>query len=214
MPMNERKLAKLIWAVWICGCGAWMPQPPDPPPEPEPPAATETAPDLDQAEPPAPPPEPDPPVTPEPVNIAPIVLPGEWDVLGQPVVFTFDSRGIPVAIRNEADPNDFRTNVEFGESRRMSIPLGSLDASLAPGEPFIDEQTGEAHFAASAIGSNIVVLIIPIPGTGMATFEFTGRYDPVVQELAGVSRFAITYNGLLIYSDEVDEYVLKKRTGQ
>ena len=209
-------LAKLGWAVWICGCGAWVPQPVDPPPEPEPEpgGAAETTHVLEEvvAEPPPPPPAEEPPPTVEEPNIAPTVLPGEWDVLGQPVVFTFDARGIPVAIRNEENPSDFRTNVQFDESRRMSIPLGSLDASLSPGEPFIDRWTGESHFAASATGSNIIVLFIPLPGTGTATYDFNGWYDPVNQELHGVSQFAITYNGLLIYADRVDEYVLKKRT--
>ena len=56
------------------------------------------------------------------------------------------------------------------------------------------------------------MLFIPLPGTGTATYDFNGWYDPVNQELHGVSQFAITYNGLLIYADRVDEYVLKKRT--
>ena len=77
-------------------------------------------------------------------NIASQVLPGQWQVVDESVVFTFDDQGIPLSIRNDADPQDSRTNVVFGEPATIAAPIGRIDIVFLPTEPSIDEQTGEA----------------------------------------------------------------------
>ncbi|MHC4445805.1 MAG: hypothetical protein ACYTBZ_20880 [Planctomycetota bacterium] len=142
-------------------------------------------------------------------NIASAVLPGNWEVVGEPVIFHFDDRGIPVSISNYEDPEDWRTNVEFGIPRRIEAPIGSLDIIFEPGQPFINSRTGEARFDASGTGSNIQFLFLPIPGQGHATFEFVGDYDFLTGELSGTIKYAVYYGSLLITQDE-NIYTLRK----
>lgn len=150
------------------------------------------------------------PTQPEGDNIANTVLPGDWMVQGEQVVFSFDADGVPVAIRNEADPNDWRTNVRFGDSGHLEAPIGSVDTVWQPGIPFINADTGEAAFSAEVFGNNIQAFDLRLPGSGRATFAFTGQYDAASGELHGSSHYEIYYGTLLVYSDTVDQYILKK----
>jgi hypothetical protein len=142
-------------------------------------------------------------------NIAKQILPGEWEVLDEPVVFRFDSNGIPVEISNVEDPDDWKTNLEFGTSRRISTPVGALDFVFDPGRPLIDSRTGEAAFNAYGTGTNINALGIPVIGSGYATAEFTGFYDEDTGELTGTIRYEIFYQSVSIYKDQHD-YILVK----
>lgn len=143
-------------------------------------------------------------------NIAAQVLPGRWQVIGEPIVYTFDSAGLPESITNADDPQDWRTNLHFGQGERLAAPFGSLSATFYPGEPSIDAATGAAHFSAMAVGSEIVLLSLPVPGEGHANYEFNGHYDAATGQLSGSNTFEVYYGQLLIYSDIVDEYVLQK----
>jgi len=142
-------------------------------------------------------------------NIADIILPGYWEVEGETVIFHFDSRGIPVAISNYADPQDWKTNIEFGTPRRIEAPIGMLDIVFLPEEPYVSSTSGETTFAAYGTGTNIHFLFIPIPGEGSATFEFSGFYDDQTGELNGTIHYAVYYGPIHIISDEL-EYTLHK----
>lgn len=142
-------------------------------------------------------------------NIAGQILPGEWRVLNEPAIFRFDEQGIPVEISNPDDPNDWKTNIEFGTSRRIETPIGALDFVFEPGRPKIDSRTGEASFSALGIGTNINALGIPIIGSGYATAVFTGSYDANTGELTGTIRYEVFYEAISIYADE-DAYTLIK----
>lgn len=143
-------------------------------------------------------------------NIAPSDLPGAWEVVGEPVVFTFDQSGIPVAIRNTEAPNDWRTNIEFGTPQRIETPLGAADIVFEPGQPSIDGVTGEAKFDAVGTGSDIRFLFFAIPGEGRATFSFTGQYEAEADELTGTIDYAVYLGPTLIYSDQGQPYTLRK----
>jgi len=156
------------------------------------------------------------PIDPEPetspANIAPQVLPGEWDVLGESVVFRFDERGIPTEIYNVADPLDWRTNVTFGGVQHLEAPVGSIDITYEPGEPYIDRQTGEARFEAYGTGRNLRVFLLPVPGEGYGTFRFTGTYDASAGTLEGTIEFAVFAGGITLYSDAQQRTLRKKDT--
>jgi hypothetical protein len=145
-------------------------------------------------------------------NIAAQVLPGRWRVVGEPIVYTFDAAGLPASITNVDDPQDWRTNLQFGQDQRLIAPFGSLNATFYPGEPSIDAATGEARFSAVAVGSNIELLALPVPGEGHANYEFTGHYDAATGQLSGSNKFEVYYGQLMIYSDVVDKYVLQKES--
>ena len=142
-------------------------------------------------------------------NIAGSILPGNWEVEGETVIFHFDQRGIPVAISNYADPQDWRTNIEFGTPRRIEAPIGVLNIVFRPEDPYISGTNGEARFAANGTGTDIQVLFVPIPGEGHATFEFNGFYDAQTGQLSGTINYAVSYGTLHITSDEL-EYTLRK----
>jgi len=144
------------------------------------------------------------------LNIALDVLPGEWEVVGETVIFTFDERGTPIAISNYGDPEDWRTNVQFGTPQRIESPIGALDIVFEPGMPWIDSLTGEATFSASGTGRNIQVLFVPIPGEGYLTFLFEGQYDAATGELSGTITYEVFYGSLLVYSDADQQFTLRK----
>lgn len=142
-------------------------------------------------------------------NIALSVLPGEWQVINEPVIFQFDACGKPVAISNPADPNDWRTNVQFGSAGTITTPYGTVDITFTPGDPWVDDVNGVASFAAVGTASNIN-LIVPLPGEGHATFLFEGHYDATTGLLDGVISYEVYYGTLLITSEANKPYTLEK----
>ena len=142
-------------------------------------------------------------------NIASEVLPGDWAVKEESVVFSFDSEGIPYAISNPEDPEDWRTNIEFGTGGRIETPVGALDMTFQPGEPVIDADTGEAFFGALGTGTNITVMGFPVLADGYATFEFNGQYNASEQQLTGDIVYEVFLGSVSVYTDSED-YTLEK----
>ncbi len=56
----------------------------------------------------------------------------------------------------------------------------------------------------------MVFLGLPVPGSGHATYRFSGRYDAATGQLSGRSDVEVYYGLLRIYADTVDEYVLQR----
>lgn len=144
------------------------------------------------------------------VDIAPQVLPGEWEVDGETVVFRFDENGVPYEIYNEADPLDWRTNVNFGNVQHLEAPVGSVDITYEPGRPYISGVTGEAYFESFGTGRNLVVFSAPVPGEGYGRFKFTGIYDAATNTLAGVIEYGVYAAGITLYTD-IQDRLLRKR---
>jgi hypothetical protein len=143
-------------------------------------------------------------------NIAAEILPGDWEVVGETVILHFDKAGLPVSIANYGDPEDWRTNIVFGEPSSIEIPGGQADIVFEPGTPFIDADTGEAYFDATGTANNITAFSLPIPGGGSSTFAFAGTYDAERNELQGTIAYEIFYGKLSIYAEEGEPFTLTK----
>lgn len=142
-------------------------------------------------------------------NIAAQVLPGDWQVVGESIVFSFDEQGVPTAVSNPANPSDPATNLAFNKPATLTTPDGQATINLVPGTPYIDSLTGQSNFSAAGTLSDVLFKGLPLLGQGHATYTFAGQYDSVQNELTGHSETKVFFGLLPIFSDSKD-YVLQK----